>query len=409
MGPYYAALLADPLISKLLPQPNASTSAHGASSSSDLLKKLEAKNKEELERLDEQQKKAVESEGEMEVNAVLKQRANYYAKIGDKERAVEAHRAAIEKGAGLGSKIDLTLAQIRIGLFFGDPELVIAHVAKAHKLIEEGGDWDRRNRLKVYEGYHLLSIRDFARGGELFLEALSTFTATELLDYNDFVALTVLANTMSLKRVDLKKKVMQSPEVLQVLDELPHLRQYTTSLYECKYADFFRALAEVEQAYLLPSRVLNPHARFYVKEMRIIAYAQLLESYRSVTLGNMAAAFGVGEPFVDAELSRFIASGRLPAVIDKVHGIVETRRPDSKNAQYNKIIKDGDVLLSESSRALCLGAPEREALTRSTHRLAAEALAYGIVTSDVRSSCRESDTQPGCLQCEGEVYTLALD
>ena len=74
------------------------------------------------------------------------------------------------------------------------------------RLIEKGGDWDRRNRLKVYRGLHLLSIRQFKRGGELLLDALSTFTATELLSYNDFVALTVISNTLTLSRPDLKKK-----------------------------------------------------------------------------------------------------------------------------------------------------------------------------------------------------------
>ena len=34
------------------------------------------------------------------------------------------------------------------------------------------------------------------------------------------------------------------------------------------------------------------------------------------------------------ELSRFIAAGRLHCKIDKVKGIVETNRPDSKNWQY---------------------------------------------------------------------------
>lgn len=74
-------------------------------------------------------------------------------------------------------------------------------------MIEEGGDWDRRNRLKVYHGLHLLSIRQFKRGGELLLDALSTFTATELIGYNDFVALTVISNVLTLNRPDLKKRV----------------------------------------------------------------------------------------------------------------------------------------------------------------------------------------------------------
>lgn len=28
-------------------------------------------------------------------------------------------------------------------------------------LIDEGGDWDRRNRLKVYRGVYCMFIRDF--------------------------------------------------------------------------------------------------------------------------------------------------------------------------------------------------------------------------------------------------------
>lgn len=75
------------------------------------------------------------------------------------------------------------------------------------RLIDEGGDWDRRNRLKVYNGLYLVSIRQFKRGGELLLDALSTFTATELISYDDFVALTVIVNSLTLTRVDLKKRV----------------------------------------------------------------------------------------------------------------------------------------------------------------------------------------------------------
>jgi 26S proteasome regulatory subunit N7 len=136
---------------------------------------------------------------------------------------LQAQNLALEKTPGLGSRIDITLTIVRLGFFFSDTEIVTTNMDKAEKcvyfqtpflfnslfrrLIDEGGDWDRRNRLKVYNGLHLLSIRQFKRGGELLLDALSTFTATELLSYNEFVGLTVIANTLGLKRVDLKKKV----------------------------------------------------------------------------------------------------------------------------------------------------------------------------------------------------------
>lgn len=75
------------------------------------------------------------------------------------------------------------------------------------RLIDSGGDWDRRNRLKAYNGIYLLSIRSFSPAADLLLDVLSTFTSTELMDFEDVVMYAVLAGTISLSRVDLKTKV----------------------------------------------------------------------------------------------------------------------------------------------------------------------------------------------------------
>jgi len=221
---------------------------------------------------------------------MLNKKANYLTRIGDKERAVEAQLLALKKTPGLGSRIDIVLTLVRIGFFFGDHKLITTHLTQAEKLIEEGGDWGRRNRLKVYRGLHLVSIRQFKRGGELFIDALSTFTATELVSYNDFVAFTVISNTLALKRVDLKKKkIIDAPEVTQVLADLPILGDLIKNLYSCHYSQLFVALATLEQTHLLPSKLLAPHARYYVREMRV----KLLESYRSLTIDSLSGAFGV--------------------------------------------------------------------------------------------------------------------
>jgi 26S proteasome regulatory subunit N7 len=64
-------------------------------------------------------------------------------------------------------------------------------------------------------------------------------------------------------------------------------------------------------------------------------------------LSSMASSFGISVNLLDGELSRFIASGRLNAKIDKVGDIIETSRPDKKNGQYHEVIKKGDVLLNQ--------------------------------------------------------------
>ncbi len=104
----------------------------------------------------------------------------------------------------------------------------------------------------------------------------------------------------------------------------------------------FPAVAEQVRADMF----LHSHFRYFLREARVVAYAQFLESYKSVTLQVMAAAFGVSPAFLDGELSDFIAAGRLNCKIDKVGGVLETNRPDVKSALYQSVIKQGDMLLN---------------------------------------------------------------
>lgn len=69
---------------------------------------------------------------------------------------------------------------------------------------------------------------------------------------------------------------------------------------------------------------------YFTKEMRLVAYKQFLESYKSVTIANMSESFGVSHEFLDKELSGFIYQGRINCKIDKVNGIIESNRPNKK-------------------------------------------------------------------------------
>lgn len=234
----------------------------------------------------------------------------------------------------------------RVAFWQGDWPAVKARLVQAKALNEAGGDWDRRNRLKVYEGVFLLAQRDFAGAAALLLDSVATFTATELLSYQQFVFYTCLACVKALDRPTLKKKIIDSPDVIAVLPELPHLAELLHGLHECRYAAFLRALVGVQPA-VARDRLLARHASFFLREMRVAAYAQFLDSYRSVTLAGMAAAFGLSPAFLDRELARFVAAGRLSAKVDAVAGVVETTRPDNKNGQYHQLVKVGDALLNK--------------------------------------------------------------
>jgi len=311
----------------------------------ELIAELSEANKKELQSLDAKIKDAETNQGESECREALLAKAEYLTKIGDKEEAISTIRKTIEKTVGLGNRMDMVFLLIRIGLFYMDHDLVTRNLDKAKQLLEEGGDWDRRNRLKVYNGLYAIAVRDFGEAAKLFLETVSTFTSYELMSYEQFVKYTVYSSVIALERGKLHDKVVKGSEILEVMHDCPDVQQYLNAFYNCHYSDFFSCLAQVEQV-AKTDRYMNPHYAYYVREMKIKAFAQLLESYRSLTLTYMADAFGVTEEYMDRELSKFIADGRLHCKIDKVRGIVVTNRPDSKNAQYQATIKQGDILLN---------------------------------------------------------------
>jgi 26S proteasome regulatory subunit N7 len=255
----------------------------------------------------------------------------------------------------LGTKIDVVLAIIRMGLFYGDKHLVKKHVERAKALVESGGDWDRRNRLKAYEGLYLLTARSYNLAAPLLLDSLSTFTSYELCTYSNLVIYAVLAGSVSLKRVDFKSKVVDAPEIKAILGDgedkllaltgaisagpgvdadmqdasttpaaarvavvnlttlgsstdqpeaemavdFGPLAQLVSSLYNGRYKLFFQALALVEEQFLTQDRYLHEHKGWFIREMRLRAYQQLLQSYRVVGLDSMANDFGVTVDFLD--------------------------------------------------------------------------------------------------------------
>jgi 26S proteasome regulatory subunit N7 len=168
-----------------------------------------------------------------------------------------------------------------------------------NRYIQKGGDWDRRNRLKVYKAYYLLSIRSFEPASLLLIDSLPTFTASELLPLPSFTALTLICSTLASTRTELKR-VLKSPEVQSTLAEIPEaVATLASSLCESQYDKFFRSLARVEEEEIRTSRLLNSHRKYFVRELRVKAYAQLLESYKSLTLESLARAFGVSVDWID--------------------------------------------------------------------------------------------------------------
>ncbi|KAK5239167.1 proteasome regulatory particle subunit, partial [Exophiala xenobiotica] len=89
-----------------------------------LYEELKADNEKELEEFQKEEEEAEEKAGETEVQAARSKRADFWARVGDKDKAIDAFEKVFDKTGPLGTKIDIVLAIIRIGLFFNDKAFV---------------------------------------------------------------------------------------------------------------------------------------------------------------------------------------------------------------------------------------------------------------------------------------------
>ncbi|KAL7543416.1 hypothetical protein ACHAWF_007382 [Thalassiosira exigua] len=314
--------------------------------SDDDLAKLDAHHDEVLKLLDDAATKAKEEAGDLEVLGAKMAVVTYRVRCSSQGPALAAYEAVLAlPKLSAGKKLHARLEMARVASFWGDVKKTKEVSEEARKVIAMGGNRDRRNRLKAYCTLSMLTVWDVEGANALLAEGVATFRCSELREYLEFVAYAIVTNLLYLKRPELKKKIVDGSEVLRVAKDIPSAIRLVNTLYDCNYEAYLHALVDLHP-HLVADRYLQPHAGYLLRELHVFAFRQILDSYQSVTLDSMAKSFGVGTDFLDVQLSRFIAAGRLTAKIDKYGGVVETNRPDGKNARYQEMIQKGDLLLN---------------------------------------------------------------
>ncbi|CAG9858221.1 unnamed protein product [Phyllotreta striolata] len=295
--------------------------------------------------IDKEIEESLKDLGVTEMRELYLKKANYLCKIGDKENALKALGQAYDSTIALKNKLENIYHCIRIGLFFMDTSLVRRNLQRAESMIEQGADWHSRNCFKIYKALYSLTTRDFKTASHLLVNSISTFICTELLSFDLFISYTLLSAVLTLPRSELKSELIQNADMLQALYDAPVLKDYMFSLYDCDYKVFFSKLADVE-VLMKRDMLLHPHYQHYVREMKIKAYDQLLSTYISVNISYMGEQFGVSEEYIEDELSKLIAAGRLNYKIDKISGKIVNERRDSQMEIFKAVIKHGDIVLN---------------------------------------------------------------
>ena len=263
------------------------------------------------------------------------------------DKAMEQFKETIAQTSSFNTKFDAIFEILHIGLLEKNQDILKEYLSKCKELLkDEGGDWEKKNRFKVYEGLNFILNKNFKDAGKNFLDALMTFTSYELFDFKTFVFYTAITNIITVDRKTLKERIIDNSDVLSCINDIPHLQKFLNTFYEGEYADFFLELYYIIQK-LKKDFYLSKHYNYFINEMRIKVYSQFLQSYKTVTIENMANVFGVSTNFIDNELSNFISQGRINAKIDKVSGIIECSHHEQNVDLYQNTIRESDILISK--------------------------------------------------------------
>jgi len=153
--------------------------------------------------------------------------------------AEKIYREAYKMTGGASRKMEILFEILLMNIEKEDIASISKDIDTCHKLIEDGADWDKKNKLKIYEGVYLMMIRDFKKASHNFVSSIATFTAVEVMDFKEFVFYAVVLAILTQDRKTLRKEIIHSPDILSVNRDIPHLKQFSESFYNCDYKTFF--------------------------------------------------------------------------------------------------------------------------------------------------------------------------
>lgn len=255
-----------------------------------------------------------------------------------------------QKKMSIGTKIDELFIEVEKAFNEKRGADMWKVLQETSDLIEKGGDWDRRNRQKVYEGlYYVMFKRDYMKASTPLVDSIGTFAVTSLMSFERFVFIASTIGILCFERNKVKKLILENPDVIGASVDRRSVLEMGNALYKSDYATFINKLREVV-VLMMDDDIFSNSVDWYCKEMRVKAYVQLMRSYLAVKLDVIACEFGLPVDFIEKELEMFISQGRLAAQIDKVNGIVMNARKDKRNELYVDLVKEGDTIVEKLQR-----------------------------------------------------------
>lgn len=199
----------------------------------------------EIAKLDEKITDAEKNYGTVEIRDAIMEKAKFFQDKKMYEEASKVYMVAYSITAGSSKKMDILFEILLMAMDTQNLDLIRENIEKCKDLLKKGGDWEHRNRLKVFDGIYNLLIRNFKEAATLFIECIPTFTSPDIFSFRNLVFYTVLTSMVAIERNVIRQKIVHSPEILSEIREIPYLKQFSHALYNCQYKEFLEAFGNL--------------------------------------------------------------------------------------------------------------------------------------------------------------------
>lgn len=113
--------------------------------------------KEELALLEAKIEEAKTREGDTEVRDAILDKAQFLKdEAQDYPLAETIFREAIALSGGASRKMEILFEILLMNIEKFDLDALKKDIASCHVLVEEGADWDKKNKLKIFEGVYCM-------------------------------------------------------------------------------------------------------------------------------------------------------------------------------------------------------------------------------------------------------------
>jgi len=292
---------------------------------------------------------------EREATRVVSQEiADHYLARGDLQTALAKYMETKDYVSTNQHTIENALDIIKASIHMGSLSHIKTQVDRAKRV---AGELKKHPQLAAQFnaalGLYNLKDGNYYGAADNFVNVTSDMgnTFNDVINLKDVATYACFCALVSYNRRELQRKILGTGTFKKLLEMVPIWGVITNDYLNGKYSSCYKAINSLK-ADLSLDIYLSKHVHKLYGRFSDNAVIQYFRPFVSVKIPEMAAAFDVKVPEIEAHLASLIADGRIQARIDSHNKVVYARNADQRTATYQQALSVGTKYVRDAKSLL---------------------------------------------------------